>query len=128
MCPAAPQQTLSLVQLSTRKRSQTRERLLDFAYGAIIEKGFAATSIEELFEATGITKSGFFYHFKDKHDPARPLLERYLAEGEIVLDHLEAPARELHDAHLHAFLIFLTQQPTPSPHMLAHNQHRSVTP
>src|SRR3546814_788374 len=66
MCPAAPQQTLPLVQLSTRKRSQTRERLLDFAYGAIIEKGFAATSIEELVEAAGITKSGFCYHFKDK--------------------------------------------------------------
>src|SRR3546814_9539382 len=60
MCPAAPQQTLPSVQLSTRKRSQTRERLLDFAYGAIIEKGFAATSIEELVEAAGITKSGFF--------------------------------------------------------------------
>src|SRR3546814_10625097 len=73
--------TLPLVQLSTRKRSQTRERLLDFAYGAIIEKGFAATSIEELVEAAGITKSGFFYHFKDKNDLARQLLERYLAIG-----------------------------------------------
>lgn len=86
MCPAAPRQTLPSVQLSTRKRSQTHERLLDFAYDAIIQKGFAATSIEELVEAAGITKSGFFYHFKDKNDLARQLLERYLAESEIVLD------------------------------------------
>src|SRR3546814_3918919 len=73
----------------------------------IIEKGFAATSIEELVEAAGITKSGFFYHFKDKNDLARQLLERYLAESEIVLDQLEARARELHDDPLHAFLLFL---------------------
>ncbi|MBB6193697.1 AcrR family transcriptional regulator [Sphingobium wenxiniae] len=107
MCPAAPRQTLPSVQLSTRKRSQTHERLLDFAYDAIIQKGFAATSIEELVEAAGITKSGFFYHFKDKNDLARQLLERYLAESEIVLDQLEVRARELHDDPLHAFLIFL---------------------
>ena len=43
--------------------------LLDLAYEAVIRKGFAATSIEELVEAAGITKSGFFYHFKDKTRP-----------------------------------------------------------
>lgn len=107
MYPAAPQKTLPSVQFSTRKRLQTRERLLDFAYAAIIEKGFAATSIEELVYAAGITKSGFFYHFKDKNDLARQLLERYLAESELVLDQLEVRARELHEDPLHAFLIFL---------------------
>ena len=50
----------------------TRQKLLDLAYDSLIRKGFAATSIEELVEAAGITKSGFFYHFKDKRDrPAR---------------------------------------------------------
>jgi AcrR family transcriptional regulator len=107
MCPAATQTTLPSVQFSGRKRSQTRERLLDLAYDAIIQKGFAATSIEELVEAAGITKSGFFYHFKDKNDLARQLLERYLAESDAVLDQLEARARELSDDPLHAFLIFL---------------------
>ncbi len=107
MSPAAPRQTLPAVQLAARKPSPTRDRLLDFAYEAIIQKGFAATSIEELVAAAGITKSGFFYHFKDKNDLARQLLERYLAESEIVLDQLELRARELHDDPLHAFLIFL---------------------
>src|SRR3546814_17549275 len=95
MCPAAPRQTLPSVQLSTRKRSQTHERLLDFAYDAIIQKGFAATSIEELVEAAGITKSGFFYHLKDKNDLARQLLERYLAAIAIVLDQIDVLAREV---------------------------------
>ena len=58
------------------KGERTRERIMDLAYQAIVEKGFAATSIEELVEAAGITKSGFFYHFRDKNDLARQLLAR----------------------------------------------------
>lgn len=107
MCPAADQETVPTVQLSPKKGPQTRDRLLDLAYDAIIDKGFAGTSIEELVEAAGITKSGFFYHFKDKNDLARQLLKRYLAENEVVLDQLETRARELSDDPLHAFLIFL---------------------
>jgi AcrR family transcriptional regulator len=48
------------------KGEQTRQRLLDLAEEAVLAKGFAATSIEELIAAAGITKSGFFYHFRDK--------------------------------------------------------------
>jgi TetR/AcrR family transcriptional regulator, transcriptional repressor for nem operon len=89
------------------KGERTRTRILDEAYGRIVEKGFAATSIEELVEAAGITKGGFFYHFKDKNDLARQLLERYLEESQTLLDHLEARARELSEDPLHSFLIFL---------------------
>ena len=42
------------------------------------QKGFAATSIDELIAGAGITKSGFFYHFKDKTELAKALLLRYL--------------------------------------------------
>ncbi len=38
----------------------TKERLMDAAEAAILDKGFAATSIEELIVEVGITKSGFF--------------------------------------------------------------------
>ena len=92
---------------SRSKGERTRTRVLDEAYDRIIDKGFAATSIEELVEAAGITKSGFFYHFKDKNDLARQLLERYLLESKEILDGLEARARELSEDPLHGFLIFL---------------------
>ena len=72
------------------KGERTRERILDLAYESIVEKGFAATSIEELVEAAGITKSGFFYHFRDKNDLARQLFERFLAEDERIIDTLES--------------------------------------
>lgn len=89
------------------KGEKTRERILDFAYESIVQKGFAATSIEELVEAAGITKSGFFYHFRDKNDMARQLLERFLAEDEAIITTLEERAHELSDDPLQSFLIFL---------------------
>lgn len=89
------------------KGERTRERILDVAYTSIIEKGFAATSIEELVEAAGITKSGFFYHFRDKNDLARQLFERFLAEDETIFDTLEKRARELSDDPLQSLLILL---------------------
>ncbi len=89
------------------KGERTRERLLDLAYDGIITKGFAATSVEELVDAAGITKSGFFYHFKDKHELARQVLARYRAGNDELFDRLEARARELSDDPLHGFLIFL---------------------
>jgi AcrR family transcriptional regulator len=89
------------------KGERTRERILDVAYQSIVEKGFAATSIEELVEAAGITKSGFFYHFRDKNDMARQLFDRFLSEDEAIFDTLEKRARELSDDPLQSLLIFL---------------------
>src|SRR5918996_1270920 len=87
------------------KGERTREKILDVAYQSIIEKGFAATSIEELVEAAGITKSGFFYHFRDKNDMARQLFDRFLAEDEAIVDTLVGRARELSDDPLQSLLI-----------------------
>lgn len=89
------------------KGERTRGRILDAAYEAIIRKGFAGTSIDELVEATGITKSGFFYHFRDKGDLARQLLVRFLAEDDAVIDALKARAEQLVDDPLQQFLLFL---------------------
>jgi AcrR family transcriptional regulator len=89
------------------KGERTRERILDLTYEAVIRKGFASTSIEELVEAAGITKSGFFYHFRDKTDLARQLIETYTGRNARFLDDLASRARELSDDPLHSFLIFL---------------------
>ncbi len=89
------------------KGSETRERLMDIAEDSILMKGFSATSIDEIIAEADITKSGFFYHFKDKKELARSLLKRYLERDDAILDDLFERARELHDDPLHAFLIGL---------------------
>ena len=52
----------------------------------MLAKGFDATSIEELVAGAGITRSGFFYHFPDKNELARALIERYIEQDRVVLD------------------------------------------
>jgi TetR/AcrR family transcriptional repressor of nem operon len=89
------------------KGEQTRERLLDIAQDAVLHKGFAGTSLDEIICEAGITKSGFFYHFRDKNDLAKALLQRYLDNEWRVFEDLFRQAEELSDDPLHSFLIFL---------------------
>jgi len=77
------------------KGQDTRKRILDVAQDSVLAKGFGATSIDEIIAATGITKSGFFYHFKDKNELAKAMLQRYLAEDEKVYDDVFSRARSL---------------------------------
>lgn len=84
-----------------------RERILDAAEAAVLAKGFAATSIDELVAETGISKSGFFYHFKDKSALAKAILERYLVADREILERMFSRADELSDDPLHSFLIGL---------------------
>jgi AcrR family transcriptional regulator len=92
---------------SSRAKTTARDRILDLAENAVLQKGFAATSIDELVAGAGITKSGFFYHFKDKGDLAKALLERYLERDHAILDDIFGRARELHSDPLHSLLIAL---------------------
>ena len=89
------------------KGQSTRERLLDVAQTGVLEKGFGATSIDEIIAEAGISKNGFFYHFRDKNELARALLQRYLDTEDAILDDIFARARELHGDPLHSFLIGL---------------------
>ncbi|MGA7115977.1 MAG: TetR/AcrR family transcriptional regulator, partial [Hyphomicrobium sp.] len=71
------------------------------------EKGFGATSIDELITAANIPKSGFFYHFRDKSELARVLLARYLERESALFDDLFRRADELNEDPLHGFLVGL---------------------
>jgi AcrR family transcriptional regulator len=96
-----------MLETPSRKSSDTRERLLALAEQAVLAKGFAATSIEELIVAVGITKSGFFYHFKDKAELAKALLLRYLEQDRQVLNDIFRRGDELNEDPLHGFLVGL---------------------
>lgn len=97
--------TLRSASLPSAAPGDTRQRILDVAQAAVLQKGFSATSIEEIIAAVGITKSGFFYHFADKGELAHAMLERYLEAERVLFDNLFARADELSEDPLHAFLI-----------------------
>ncbi|MEM8951577.1 MAG: TetR/AcrR family transcriptional regulator [Pseudomonadota bacterium] len=88
-------------------KADTKSRILDIAEAAVLEKGFEATSIDEIVSAADISRSGFFYHFKDKNALARAMLERYIETEDKLYDDLFSRARELNDDPLHSMLIGL---------------------
>jgi len=92
---------------SGRKGSATRERLLEIAEASVLSKGFAATSIDEVIAEAGITKGGFFYHFKDKNELAHEMLRRYVIANDRIFDDIFARGKELTDDPLDAFLVSL---------------------
>jgi AcrR family transcriptional regulator len=96
-----------MLETPQRRGSDTRERLLAAAELAVLAKGFASTSIEELIVEVGITKGGFFYHFKDKTELAKALLLRYLEQDKALLDDIFRRGDELNEDPLHGFLVGL---------------------
>ncbi len=89
------------------KGAETRDRIMQIAEAAVLAKGFGATSIEEVITEAGITKSGFFYHFRDKNELARAMLHRYVEANDRIFDDVFERGRQLSDDPLQAFLIAL---------------------
>ena len=89
------------------KGMETRERILAIAEASVLAKGFGATSIDEVIAEAGITKSGFFYHFRDKNELARAMLLRYVETNDRLFDDVFDRGRQLSDDPLQAFLIGL---------------------
>ena len=75
-----------------RDGTPTRERILDAAQGIVLERGFAATSIDAVLAQASVTKGAFFHHFPSKNELGRALLERYAAADERLLEEVMAAA------------------------------------
>jgi AcrR family transcriptional regulator len=89
------------------KGELTRENILGIAEHIILQKGFSGTSIDEIIEASNITKGGFFYHFRGKEDLARHLMLRYQEADDKFFNGLFERADSLSEDPLQQMLIFL---------------------
>ena len=89
------------------KGELTREKILAIAESLILQKGFSATSIDEIILQSNITKGGFFYHFSGKNDLARHLIRRYLVQDDIFFKALFERADSLSEDPLQQMLIFV---------------------
>jgi TetR/AcrR family transcriptional repressor of nem operon len=66
------------------ERGDARTRLLEAARDIIRQKGFAATSVDDLCQSAKVTKGAFFHHFKTK-DALGVAAANYWAETTSVL-------------------------------------------
>ncbi len=65
------------------KPASARTRLIDAAHGVVRRQGYAATSVDDLCRAAGVTKGAFFHHFPTKDALA-------VASAEAWTDHAQA--------------------------------------
>jgi TetR/AcrR family transcriptional repressor of nem operon len=53
-----------------RSQHESKTKLLNAALGVIRAKGYAATTVDDICHAAGVTKGSFFHHFKSKDELA----------------------------------------------------------
>ena len=71
----------------------TRRLLLDSAVELFGEKGFHASSVQEIVEAAGLTKGAFYHHFTNKEDVLILIQDELVAvQAKIVAEILESRA------------------------------------
>jgi TetR/AcrR family transcriptional repressor of nem operon len=71
---------------TARNPVDTRRRLLEAATRAIREKGFVATSVDDICAAAGVSKGAFFHHFADKEALAIAAAEAFAARAADLFD------------------------------------------
>lgn len=62
--------------MSTPKGSEKRSMILDQALELFVQKGYAATSMEDIVKHTGVSKGSIYYHFASKDDLFVSMVEK----------------------------------------------------
>ena len=60
--------TVAMPGLRARKRQQTRERLTRAAMALFLERGFEATTLDDIAAAADVSRRSFFHYFASKED------------------------------------------------------------
>ncbi|MGK4579110.1 ScbR family autoregulator-binding transcription factor [Kitasatospora sp. HPMI-4] len=79
---------------------ETRRKVLIGAAEVFDERGYAAASINEIHERSGITKGAMYFHFKSKEEIAKGVIAAQTEVPVQVRSHSESPLQEVVD-HTH---------------------------
>ncbi len=71
------------------KKAQTRERILQAASAALIQRGPAEPSVGEVMGAAGLTVGGFYAHFESKDALMLEAFSQLLAQRRASIDDLD---------------------------------------
>jgi TetR/AcrR family transcriptional repressor of nem operon len=67
--------------LPESRAARTREALLDAAMICMRQKGYEATSVDDILKGTELTKGAFYFHFHSKEDFALAVIDRALKQN-----------------------------------------------
>jgi TetR/AcrR family transcriptional repressor of nem operon len=88
-------------------QTDTKERIFDSTQALVLEKGFSATSLDDILKATGITKGAFFHHFRSKADLAKQLVERFAENDFAIFEEWSERADALSEDAYQSILLFI---------------------
>ncbi|AYG65089.1 MULTISPECIES: TetR family transcriptional regulator [unclassified Rhizobium] len=96
-----------------RKRRQTRERIESVALKLFLERGFDATTIEDITEAADVSKRSFFDYFPSKEDVVTAWQDSFSGEliHAVAAQPPDASLFEVVEAAIHAALRAATADP-----------------
>jgi len=81
--------------MATQTQHESKTKLLDAAMNVIRAKGYAASTIDDICHAAGVTKGSFFHHFKSKDELAIAAAGHFSAMAEGLF--ATAPYRQAED-------------------------------
>jgi AcrR family transcriptional regulator len=82
----------------SRSPTETKSRILLSARNLFSNHGFTATSLDDILDATGITKGAFYHYFRSKDHLCQHVLESVIAEYQELLETVDRhrpPAEQL---------------------------------
>lgn len=89
--------SLYIVDVNTKRtaRGVTKGEWLEAGLQALSKYGVAGLTVEDLAKGLGIAKAGFYWHFKDREDLLRQLLDHWVRElTEVVTTNVKVLALE----------------------------------
>jgi TetR/AcrR family transcriptional regulator, transcriptional repressor for nem operon len=66
--------------------SETRDYIIDKAYGLFLSKSYEAVSISDLSNAIGLTKGAIYHHFRSKEEIFKAVIDKYVVFNPIELN------------------------------------------
>jgi len=81
--------------MASRPQNPSKAKLLEAAMQLIRRKGYAATTVDDICAAAGVTKGSFFHHFKNKDELGIEATQQWETMTEAVFG--DAPYRVLSD-------------------------------
>lgn len=72
----------------SRRRTETRQRLMEAALGVFADRGVLGASVEEICERAGFTRGAFYSNFESKNELVLALLRQEAAQSRDVIDQM----------------------------------------
>lgn len=69
------------MQNKKRNPEQTRQKIIEAAVARVLKQGYAATTIDQICEDSGVTKGSFFHHFESKEAMAKAAVKCWSQYG-----------------------------------------------